>query len=84
MQFLVSLVVRALGRLIVRLSPDGAKDVEILVLRHQVRVLRRKTARPKLKALDRMVLAVASRALPRDRWSSFMVIPRPSCGGIES
>jgi putative transposase len=76
MLFLVSLVVRALGRLIVGSSPDGVKDVEILVLRHQVRVLRRKCARPKLRPLDRVILAVASRALPRDRWRSFMVTPQ--------
>jgi putative transposase len=76
MLFLVSLLVRALGRVLVGTSSEGAKDVEILVLRHQVRVLRRKCARPKLKPLDRMILAVASRALPRDRWASFMVTPQ--------
>jgi hypothetical protein len=42
--FLVSLLVRALAGLLVGTSAEGAKDVEILVLRHQVRVLRRKTA----------------------------------------
>jgi hypothetical protein len=37
------------------LSPrhdDGSKDLEILVLRHQLRVLRRKTGPPKLQAID--------------------------------
>jgi hypothetical protein len=44
MLFVLSLLVRALTRLLVG-SPaeDGAKDLEILVLRHQLRVLRRKT-----------------------------------------
>jgi hypothetical protein len=60
-------LVRALAGLLVGSDSEGAKDVEILVLRHQLTVLRRKTARPKLKPLDRVILAVASRALPRDR-----------------
>ena len=75
MLFVVSLLMQALARLLVRSSSEGAKDVEILVLRHQVRVLSRKTARPKLKPLDRVILAVSSRARPRGRWSSFMVTP---------
>jgi hypothetical protein len=76
MLFFLGLVVRALARLLV--SPchdDGFKDLEILVLRHELRVLRRKTGPPKLRAIDRVLLAAASRAIPRDRWSCFMVTP---------
>src|SRR2546426_4016214 len=76
MLFVVSLLVRALAHLLLGSSSEGAKDVEILVLRHQVRVLRRKTARPNLQPLDRVILAASSRALPRDRWASFMVTPQ--------
>lgn len=53
----------------------GAKDVEILVLRHQVAVLRRQVHRPDLEPADRVVLAVLSRLLPRPRWSVFFVTP---------
>jgi len=76
MLFFLGLVVWALARLLV--SPchdDGSKDLEILVLRHELRVLRRKTGPPKLRAIDRVLLAAASRAIPRDRWSCFMVTP---------
>jgi len=76
MLFLLGLVVRMLSRLLV--SPrndDGSKDLEILVLRHQLRVLRRKTGPPKIRFIDRVLLAVASRSIPRDRWSCFMVTP---------
>src|SRR5713101_6669390 len=55
--------------------PDEGRAVELLVLRHQVRVLQRKVKRPRLHRLDRVLLAAASRAIPRDRWSSFVVRP---------
>src|SRR5437899_12912030 len=77
MLFLLSLIVRALARLLVGgRRDDGAQDLEILVLRHQLRVLRRKAGRPKLKPLDRMLLAATSRFLPRVRWASFMITPQ--------
>jgi transposase InsO family protein len=53
----------------------GAKDLEILVLRHQLRVLQRTAGRPRLRPLDRVLLAAASRAIPRDRWVAFLVTP---------
>ena len=57
-------------------SEDLSKDVEILVLRHQPKVLRRQAGRPRLRRLDRVVLAAASRVLPRPAWSSFMLSPQ--------
>ena len=54
---------------------DAAKDLEILVLRHQLTVLRRQVPRPKLQPADRALLAAVSRVLPRARWSCFLVKP---------
>jgi transposase len=54
---------------------DAAKDLEILVLRHQLIVLRRQTPRLRLEPADRALLAAVSRALPRTRWSCFFVKP---------
>jgi putative transposase len=51
------------------------KDLEILVLRHQLTVLRRHTPCPRLEPADRALLAALSRALPRARWSCFLVKP---------
>ena len=54
---------------------DAAKDLEILVLRHQLGVLRRQIPRPRLEPTDRALLAAISRVLPRARWSCFFVTP---------
>jgi putative transposase len=54
---------------------DAAKDLEILVLRHQLTVLRRQIPRLRLEPADRALLAAVSRVLPRSRWSCFFVKP---------
>jgi transposase InsO family protein len=54
---------------------DEGREIELLVLRHQVKVLQRQVKRPRLRRLDRVLLVAASRAMPRDRWSSFLVRP---------
>jgi putative transposase len=45
------------------------------VLRHQLKVLRRQSPRPKLEPADRALLAAVSRVPPRSRWSCFLVRP---------
>ena len=65
-------------RAVLRLAPAGGqrdREIELLVLRQQVRVLQRKAGRPKLRRRDRLFLAAAARLLPRERWSSFIVTP---------
>jgi putative transposase len=57
-----------------------AKEVEILVLRHQLAILRRHHPRPRLQPKDRALLAALSRLLPRPRWSTFMVTPETLLG----
>jgi len=58
-----------------RLRSEQTKDVEIAVLRHQLEVLRRQVKRPEFHPADRALLVVLSRALPRRRWSIFLVTP---------
>jgi putative transposase len=52
-----------------------AREVELLVLRHEVRVLRRATGCPAYRPGDRLILAASSRSLPRTAWHIFPVRP---------
>jgi putative transposase len=74
-----SYVYLALGRVLelVMLCCQSAeaKKIEILVLRHELTVLRRQHPRPRLQPKDRALLAALSRQLPRARWSVFLVKP---------
>jgi putative transposase len=74
-----SLLYLVLGRvfqfLVLVSRGDRAKEIEILVLRHQVAVLRRQVHRPDLGDGDRVLLAALSRHLPRASWQVFFVTP---------
>ena len=76
MLFLLSLAVRVFACLLGASGKDDrAKELEILVLRHQLRILQRTSGPPRFRAIDRVLLAAASRLIPRERWASFMVTP---------
>jgi putative transposase len=66
---------RLLELLVLRMRSEREKEIEILVLRHQLQVLERQVARPQLRPADRALLAAFSRALPRRAWPSFLVTP---------
>src|SRR5262245_56963574 len=51
------------------------KDLEIVVLRHERAILRRRTRRPAIRPIDRLLLTAASRLLPRARWHAFLITP---------
>jgi len=70
------LVLRQVLQLIVlSMRGDGAKEVEIMVLRHQVAVLRRQVKRLDLEPSDRAVLSALSRLLSRPQGATFLVTP---------
>jgi putative transposase len=59
-----------------RARSEDFKELEIVVLRHEVAVLRRQVNRPDLRPADRFFLAAAARVLPRSRWSVFFITPQ--------
>jgi transposase len=65
---------RLLELVALRFRSEREKEIEILLLRHQLRVLERQVARPALTPADRALLAAFSRVLPRQAWkrSSFV------------
>jgi putative transposase len=66
---------RVLQLLFLWFRATRSKDLEIVVLRHQIAVLRRQVKRPAFRAADRVFLSAASRRLPRITWSAFVVTP---------
>src|ERR1019366_947270 len=67
---------RILGLLRSSRRTETDKDIEIMVLRHQVRILERQlNARVAYRPVDRAILAALSRLLARWRWRSFLVTP---------
>jgi putative transposase len=65
----VYLLVRRLLELAVLLGRSEArKEIEILVLRQELTVLRRQVPRARHQRRDRLLLAALSRVLPRSQW----------------
>jgi hypothetical protein len=65
-----------LGALVRGRRGMAVNDLELLVLRHELEVLRRQVARPKLRAVDRALLAAAACHLPRPSRGARPVTPR--------
>jgi putative transposase len=72
---IIYLLLRRLLRLVPR-SGEAATDLENAVLRYELNVLRRQVGRPRHRPSERLFLTAASRLLPRDRWSAFLVTPQ--------
>ena len=70
------LVLRRLLQLAaLRVRSNDFKELEIVVLRHELAILRRQRKQPVLTAVDRLLLIAASRCLARERWQCFLITP---------
>jgi len=65
---------RFLELFVLRRRSEREKEIEILLLRHQLRVLERQVARPQLTQSDRALLAAFSRVLPRQAWKTSLFV----------
>jgi putative transposase len=72
---LYAVVCLLLDLALLRCRSGAARDLELLSLRHEVRVLRRRTTRIAWRPGDRLVLTTLSRCLPRAGWHAFPVRP---------
>jgi putative transposase len=66
---------KVMGWLALLARGSAAKDAELLLLRHEVVVLRRRVTRPRLDWADRAVLARLARLLPRATWRGLFIQP---------
>jgi len=66
----------AIIRRVLRLSVISSEtEAEVLVLRHELAMLRRQVKRTRLRRSDKLFLSAMSRLLPRERWAAFFVTP---------
>jgi putative transposase len=69
--FAYVLACRVLEFVVLLVRGDRSKELEIVVLRHELSILRRQAARPQLTPRDRLVLSALSCVLPRRCWHAF-------------
>jgi putative transposase len=73
--FVYVVACRLLAFVVLLARSDRSKELEILLLRHELSILRREVGRPRLAERDRLVLAALSRVMPRRSWQAFLVTP---------
>jgi hypothetical protein len=75
LSFLYLAFVRTVQFLFLQRSDNSDLAIEVVVLRHEVAVLRRQVARPALQPSDRALFAGLGRLIPRTKLSRFFVQP---------
>src|SRR5713226_10350642 len=68
-----------LDAVLIRL-PQAEREAELLLLRHELSVLRRSVKRPRLRIADRLILSALAMRLPRSAWNALIVRPETVLG----
>ena len=66
---------RFLVGLVLSRRSEADRDAELLLLRHELSLLRRSVTKPRLRMSDRLILSALAMCLPRSRWNALIVRP---------
>jgi hypothetical protein len=72
---------KLLSWMVLHVRSGTANEIEILVLRHQLAVLQRRTPQPRISWTDRAIIAALARLLPARRRRGFLALRPRSCAG---
>jgi hypothetical protein len=75
LKLIYQMFAKLLSWMVLHARSDTANEIEILVLRHQLAVLQRRTPRPRINWTDRAVIAALARLLPTRRRCGFLITP---------
>jgi putative transposase len=75
LKLIYQMFAKLLSWMALHIRSDTANEIEILVLRHQLAVLQRRTPQPRLNWSDRAVIAALARLLPTRRRHAFLITP---------
>jgi putative transposase len=73
--FVYLIACRLLTLVLLLARGDRSKELELLVLRHELSILRRQARRPQLTESDRLLLTALSRVVPRRSWHACFITP---------
>jgi putative transposase len=72
---MISRVCRLFALVLLLARSDGSKELELLILRHELSILRRQARRPQLAGSERLLPAALSRVVARRSWHAFFITP---------
>src|SRR6185312_692673 len=75
LKLIYQMFAKVLSWMVLRTRSDAAKEIEILLLRHQLAVLQRRRPRPRINWTHRAVIASLARLLPAPRRRGLLVTP---------